>query len=96
MKYTTSEILSIGTACLIENLGIVVAEQFISAVQRERFDYAKWQREYFDNVDPEAFLAAACAYDKAHPIALRGDRPDGGKLCVKSSSQKPYRIQAFR
>lgn len=71
MKYTTSEILSIGTACMTENSDTVEAEQFVSTVQRERFDYTKWQREYFNNVEPEAFLAAACAYDKAHSIAVR-------------------------
>ena len=82
MKYTTSEILSIGMACLTENSGTVEAEQFVSTVQRECFDYTKWQREYFNNVNPEAFLAAACAYDKAHPIAVRkkADQVEGSSV----------------
>ena len=82
MRYNTTEIMNIGMACLVERLGVVEAEHFISVILRERFDYTKWQREYFNNVNPEAFLAAACAYDKAHPIAVRkkADQVEGSSV----------------
>ena len=68
MKYNTTEIMDKGMACLVERLGIVDAEHFISVILRERFDYTKWQREHFDNLDPNEFQEAAFAYDDAHPV----------------------------
>ena len=68
MKYNTAEIMDKGMACLVERLGIVDAEPFISVILRERFDYTKWQREHFDNLDPNEFQEAAFAYDDAHPV----------------------------
>lgn len=68
MKYNTAEIMDRGMACLVEKLGVVEAEHFISVILRESFDYTKWQREHFDNVDTDEFLETAYAYDDAHPI----------------------------
>ena len=34
-----------GFKILTENLGEVLAERFIALVQREKFDYTKWQKE---------------------------------------------------
>ena len=68
MRYNTAEIMDRGMDCLVEKLGVVEAEHFISVILRERFDYTKWQREHFDNVDPDEFLETAYAYDDAHPI----------------------------
>ena len=53
---TTIELLSRGMECLIETMGVVEAEYFIAAVRRERFDYTKWQREYFDKMDLKSFV----------------------------------------
>ncbi|MBR6455104.1 MAG: hypothetical protein IKS97_11135, partial [Fibrobacter sp.] len=33
-------------------------------VQRERFDYTNWQREYFDKMDLQTFVDKASAYTK--------------------------------
>ena len=44
----------------------VEAEYFIAAVQREHFDYTKWQREHFDNMDLRTFVKNAAEY--AHSI----------------------------
>ena len=68
MRYNTAEIMDRGMACLVEKLGVVEAEHFISVILRESFDYTKWQREHFDNVDPDGFLEAAYAYDDAHAL----------------------------
>ena len=34
-------------------------------------DYTEWQREHFDHMDLETLLAAAYAYEDAHPIGKR-------------------------
>ena len=68
MRYNTAEIMDKGMACLIEKLGVAEAEHFISVILRESFDYTKWQREHFDNVDMDEFLETAYAYDDAHLI----------------------------
>lgn len=42
------EILDQGFACLVDNMGVIDAEYFISLIKRDDFDYTVWQREYFD------------------------------------------------
>ena len=39
-----------GMKILINNLGRVEAERFISLVIREPFDYTEWQRELFNDI----------------------------------------------
>ena len=58
----TVELLSRGMECLVQSMGVVDAEYFIAAVQRERFDYTKWQREYFDKMDLKTFVNNAKTY----------------------------------
>jgi len=41
---TDTEIKTTGLRALIEALGDVQAEKFIALMQREPFDYTKWQR----------------------------------------------------
>jgi len=48
---STAEIMDRGINCLLEKLGSVETERFISVRIRERFDYTKWRRQYFDDVD---------------------------------------------
>ena len=66
-EISTVEILNTGMQCLIEHLGIVEAEHFISVVIREQFDYTKWQSTSFDKMEPEEFNEAAARYAKEHP-----------------------------
>ena len=61
----TMELLSRGMECLIQSMGVVEAEYFIAAVQREKFDYTKWQREHFGNVDLRTFVDNAKSYAKS-------------------------------
>ena len=67
MTTSTVELMNRGMRCLMDNLGTIEAERFISAVLRERFDYTKWQREYYDAIPPEKFLADAVAWAKKNP-----------------------------
>ena len=39
-----------GMKVLINNLGPVEAERFISLIIREPFDYTEWQKNLFDNM----------------------------------------------
>lgn len=52
MEANTVEIMNKGMKCLLDNLGIVETEYFISTVIREKFDYTKWQQEFFDKIPP--------------------------------------------
>lgn len=49
-------------------MGIVDAEHFISVIIREKFDYTKWQREYFDAKTAEEISAEAFNFEKTHPF----------------------------
>ena len=53
MATSTVEIMNRGMECLTDQLSIVEAEQFISTIIREKFDYMKGQREYFGAMAPE-------------------------------------------
>lgn len=68
MMASTSEIMNRGMRCLTEKMGIVEAEQFISAIIREKFDYTKWQREYFDAKAPKEISAEASAFEREQPF----------------------------
>ena len=74
MTVSTVEIISKGMKCLTDHLGVVEAEQFISVIIRERFDYTKWQREYFDSKKPEEISQEATEYERSHPYVGEGVR----------------------
>ena len=68
MVTSTAEIMDLGMNCLLEKLGTIETEHFISVVMRERSDYTKWRQKYFDNVSSDEFQAAAVAYAKDNPL----------------------------
>lgn len=70
----TVDILNRGMECLTRNLGVVDAEQFISIIIREKFDYTKWQRSYFDTMSPGEFHENALEYAKTHPYTGDAER----------------------
>ncbi len=61
------KILDQGFACLVDNMGVIDAEYFISLIKRDDFDYTVWQREYFDKMEPGEFGEKASAYADSHP-----------------------------
>ncbi len=71
---TTAEIMNRGMKCLTEQMGIVDAEHFISVIIREKFDYTKWQREYYDAKTPEEISAEASNFEKTHPFTSNAVR----------------------
>lgn len=74
MAINTVEILNRGMRCLTEQMGIVEAEHFISAIIREKFDYTKWQRDYFDAKTPEEISAEASHFEAAQPFVSEAVR----------------------
>lgn len=60
------EILERGMDCLMDNLGIIEAERFVSLVWKERDKYNKWKQEY-DSMTPEEFHASLNEFIKQHP-----------------------------
>ena len=65
---TEAEIRQLGMEYLVEKLGIIDTERFISKLLRERFDYTEWRKKYFADTDLETFLNEAEEFDKAHPF----------------------------
>lgn len=62
------ELMSRGIDCLLEKLGVVETERFISVINRERFDYTKWQKRRFDRMDADEFHDAAVEYSRENPF----------------------------
>lgn len=74
MSENMVEIMNRGMKCLTDQMGIVEAEQFISFIIREKFDYTKWQRDYFDAKTPEEISAEASHFEAAQPFAGKAVR----------------------
>ena len=53
-----------GTQLLMDNLGLVEAERFIMLIQKEPFDYTKWQENLFENMSIEEINQKAADYRK--------------------------------
>jgi len=53
-----------GMEILVKNLGMVEAERFIMLIQREPFDYTKWQENLFVNMTIEEISKNATEYRK--------------------------------
>ncbi|MDD2481844.1 MAG: hypothetical protein WCY24_06495 [Lutispora sp.] len=57
-----------GMDVLIEKLGKVDAERFISLIIREPFDYTKWQENLFENFTVKELSEKAMDYVKNNNI----------------------------
>lgn len=68
MTSNTIEIMNKGMNCLLEKLGVVETEQFISIIIREKFDYTKWQQKHFDEMTPEQIDDGSKKYAEEHPF----------------------------
>jgi len=64
---TTATIMNDGINCLVERLGIIETEIFISQIIREPFDYTKWQREHYANMSLSDLNKKAVEYAKNNP-----------------------------
>ena len=57
--HTDAVLRNMGMQVLVNNLGKVEAEKFISLINREPFDYTEWQRNLFGDTPLEEFLKNA-------------------------------------
>ncbi|MCL2047220.1 MAG: hypothetical protein FWG87_00695 [Defluviitaleaceae bacterium] len=60
-------IMEKGMRSLVESLGEVNAERFITRLIREPFDYTKWQRNLFESMSIEEISGEAVRYCKENP-----------------------------
>ncbi len=65
---STAEIMDRGISCLVEQLGMIETERFISVLLREKSDYTKWRQRYFADLSSDEFHTAAVEYGKANPL----------------------------
>lgn len=62
---STSVILSDGMNCLLEKLGVLETEVFISHILREPFDYTAWQKNHYANISVHELNRKAVEYAKS-------------------------------
>jgi len=67
---STAAVMEEGITVLINNLGILDTELFISTLLKETFDYTEWRRKHFADadIDPVEFNRRAVEYDKTNPV----------------------------
>jgi hypothetical protein len=61
---STAVILNDGMNCLLEKLGVLETEIFISHILREPFDYTTWQQEHYANISVHELNRKAVEYTK--------------------------------
>ena len=59
---TDTEIRVKGFQILTEHLGRIEAERFVALIQREHFDYTKWQRELWKDKTVEELSREAMEF----------------------------------
>lgn len=74
MSYSTAEIMNRGMNCLMQHLGVLEEEHFAATVIREKTDYTRWQREYFDGMSPEEVSQAAERFEQNEPYTGKSVR----------------------
>ena len=62
--YSTATIMNDGINCLVERLGIIETEIFISQIIKEPLDYTKWQREHYADLSVSELNKRAVEYAK--------------------------------
>jgi len=64
---TDTEVRIRGLRALVEALGTVEAERFITLILREPFDYTQWQRQLWTEKNVDELSQAAMAMRSASP-----------------------------
>lgn len=65
---STMEIMNRGMNCLIQQMGVVEAEKFISIINREKFDYTKWRQNLFEGMTLDEINEEAAVFSKNNPL----------------------------
>ena len=64
----TMELYDEGLSVLVKNMGVVRAEQFISVLSRESFDYTIWHQKIADEMTREKFSRIVEESETANPF----------------------------
>ena len=48
--YTPDEMMMLGMKCLVDNFGLINAEQFVNSIRAACPDYTLWRRQAFDDM----------------------------------------------
>ncbi|MCL2093583.1 MAG: hypothetical protein FWH12_05230 [Treponema sp.] len=64
----TAVILNDGMNYLLEKLGTLETEIFISHILRESFDYTTWQKEHYAEISIKELNMKAVEYVKTNPL----------------------------
>ena len=64
----TTAIVNKGMNHLLEKLGALETEIFISHLIREPFDYTKWQKDLYKDIPLQELNKKAAQYVKEHPF----------------------------
>lgn len=59
-----------GINCLIQQMGVVEAEKIILIINREKFDYTKWQQHLFEDMTFEEINEEAAAFSQNNPLQV--------------------------
>ena len=65
----TMELYDEGVSILTQHMGVVRAEQFISVILKEPFDYTKWHQKMADRMTSEEFARIVDEAEKSSPYA---------------------------
>ena len=65
----TAVILNEGMKCLLDKLGVLETEIFISHLLREPFDYTAWQKEHYAAISVRELNQKAVDYMKVNGSA---------------------------
>ncbi len=80
-----------GMKALIEKLGLLEAERFITLIKRDRFDYAKWREEFYKDKTLEDIFHEAAAF-----CAKEEEKEKAKKLPVKPAKRTARKPAAKR
>jgi hypothetical protein len=69
----TAAILNDGMNCLLEKLGVIETEIFISHILREPFNYTTWQKEHYAEISVHELNQKAMEYAKSRPFKPAGE-----------------------
>lgn len=61
---TINAVMEKGYRSLVESLGSVDTEIFVSAIKNDNFDYSHWRDEYFGRKTPEEIKKELYAFDQ--------------------------------
>ncbi len=75
---TDTEIRATGYRALVAALGNVQAEKFIALIQREPFDYTRWQRTLWPEKSIEEISQESMRHRRTHRTCVPDSNPSKG------------------